>query len=676
MKKIKFENLAEDDKIAAKAFEDFRNLPSQLYSSRQKVEFDWLRYVNMFNQKNDGHDGYVGRSAVYVPELKRVVNTNAKRQKLSIIPEDGVPLLSATPETPVENRDIAKTAVEQMMHYHLKKMGFSRVLEKFLLQFNLLGNACIKGLFEEKKRFILERTGKETEATIYRGPKAKFVSMFDVYFYPDDCATVDDIKIVVERVEYSEMDIKRLEEEGVFAKGSYEKIKNASPNKEAEMSKRMLAKIDFGLTNVSRSLPEGENPHVGYQIWCEHDFGEGYRAYCIEIFLHAGFCARVIRNPFPLQRPPYFYASLFPSPEGTIYGQGWGDAIDKLQYLLNDTLNQGLDSANFLNNPVMRVDLGLIQDDPQNLEFAPGTMVYGNKEGFEPITMGDPVVVQTAFNSIGILKNLIREHGGEPSINTALTGKARSATQASIVANESSIEVKDPVEKITNDCLVPMCEHFHSIIDFHYDENVYTKVIGAGASYYSQIITSAKDFLIKYRWGWKGAQSTSSEQMRSMQMINFLNVIGQLPPQMMQSLNVRVDKIIKRIWSQGFQLPDEEGIIEDRNDTTDPDIENRMAKEDMFYDVHMADEDQYHEMMHAKSFSKLSDKQKAKMAEHIVKHRRQMQQKQMQQQMMMQQQAMLAQQQEQAGSGRKPGNPSQPPMSDNPEDASRGQRMF
>ena len=675
MKKVKIQNLAENDEIAAEAFESFRNLPYQLYSSRTFLEFDWLRYINMFNQKNDGHDGYVGRSAVYVPELKRIVSTNMKRQKLSIIPENGIPLISATPETPVENRDLIKTTIEQTMQYHLKKMGFSRVMDKFLLQFNLLGNGCMKGIYEEKKRYILEKSGVETLATIYRGPKAKFVSMFDVYFHPDDCATSDDINIVCERIEYTELDIKRMEEDGTFAKGTYDKIKNSSSNKETEQSKRMLAKIDFGLTNMSRPLPEGNNPHIAYQIWAEHDFGEGYRAYCIELFLHAGFCARVIRNPFPLQIPPYFFAALFPSPEGAVYGQGWGDVIDKLQYLLNDTLNQGLDSASFLNNPVMRVDLGLIQDDPQNLEFAPGTMIYGNKDGFEPIVMGDPVVVQTAFNAIGTIKNLIREHGGEPSINSALTGKARSATQANIVANETSIEVKDPVEKITNDCLVPMLEHFNSIIDFHYDVNVYTKVVGAAADAYNQIISSAKDFLIKYRWTWKGAQSTSTEQMRAAQMTNFLNVISRVPPQVLNTLNIRFDKIVKKIWSDGFQLPDEDGIIEDKTETTDPVVENRLAKNKMFYDVHMADNDQYHEAMHAKEFGNLGHKEKAKMAIHIVKHRQQGQQKQQQQQIMQQQAAMAQQAQQNGTANGQPGNPAQPPMSPMPSNIPKGQRL-
>lgn len=670
-------NFATDPALSDKVAGYFVPRIRTVRTNRIQLEEAWWRFFNMWNVTKDGYHNYVGRAQLYIPEVRKNIEAQARQLTKSAFPSsdcfDVSPGLTGT-----------RRGAMAWKSYHQWAMENADVQSKYFVamrQLCMLGTSPIylpwrKTTREEFRSRRDPKTKKilptKQEIELFNGPEFIVRDLFRWYtFNPKkndlsdgcfeimpispfemkalaktgDLANLEEIMAGPSNAYLNEefsRDVMRAESQGIniqynMAYAGEATIRKDEDNKDFADTTFMRTRI-FSEIIFPEACEEGEDPDKPIPMM-------------IDIYGNDK-CGLIKRNPFYHQRPPYVVGKYIQPNADEFYGQGLPWAIQYMQYEMNTKAEQGMDSATLSLNPISVIDPGLAGGSNEfNIE--PGAIWWASPQGVRMMQMPD--VTPVAYQAISQLKGLMQDYSDRsPALPPQLLGKARTATQSEMVFD--SLGVDNWLFQLQNESLIlkPMLQQWEAITDQNMDDDMLVMILGRRAGDLKRTLLSRADLLGRYAYKWKGASVAAAKQVTARQMLDMIKVIGSLPPGSVQNFNY--GELVKVLWNDLWQLPDADKImgIPEEMVTQDAEAENKMVGMGLEIEVLPMDEDEEHIKIHDQLVGETKNEMvKMMLMTHILEHKKAFEQKQAikQQQMQMQQMQMQMMMAQQGGGG-------------------------
>lgn len=649
-------------------------------SNRLQLEEAWWRHFNMWNVTKDGYHSYQGRAQLYIPEVRKNVEAQARQLTKSAFPSEDC--FNVSP-----GQTGTRRGAQAWKSYHQWAMDQCQIKNKYFIAMRqqcLLGTTPIYVPWRKEVRheFRSRRDHKNKkispvrqEVELFNGPDFIVRDLFRWYVFNPKKNNLDDGCFEIMPCNRSEL--LRLSRDGLLA--NFDDIMEGGGNAylNEEFSRDVLRAESEGILIQFNTASAGEATIKKDEIdskFSDHTFMRT-RVFCdmvmpeacedgedpelpipmqIDIYNNA-ICGQIMRNQFYHQRPPYVVGKYIQPNPDEYYGQGIPWAIQFMQYELNSKAEQGMDSTTLSLNPIAIIDPGLAG---ASNEFAvePGAIWWAHPNGVKMAAMPD--VSPLANQSIMQLKGLMSDYSDRsPALPPQLMGKSRTATQSEIV--NDSMAVDNWLFQVQNETLIlgPLLEQWEAITDQNMDDEMLIMILGRRSGDLKRTLLSRSDLLGRYAYQWKGATTIANKQITARQMLDALKVAGAMPP---GSVQMNYNEFFKILWSDLWGLKDGDKILgmPEEMVTQDADAENKMVSMGLEIEVQPMDDDKAHMAIHDKAILEAkSQGEKMLLMAHILEHKKADEEKQMKaqqaaaaQQIQMQMMMMQAQ-----GGGKKSG---------------------
>lgn len=671
-------NYAEKKDIAERVASHFTSRIRTVRNNRYPLDEALWRFFNMWNVTKDGYHNYSGRAQLYIPEVRKNVEAQARQLTKAAFPNgdcfDVGPGLTGTRRGAQAWRSMQKWAMRN-----------SSIESKYFVamrQMCLLGTVPIYLPWRKDVRheFRSRRDGrdimpKKQEIELFNGPDFIVRDLFRWYTFNPKKDDLSDGCFEIDPCSY--FDLLALKKQGLLA--NFEEITKGASNAylSEEFSRDIMRAESMGIqlqynmayageADLSKKREEldTDRSYMRTTIFADMVFPEACEddedpelpiPMKIEIYGNS-ICGLIQRNPFYHQRPPYVVGKYIAPNADEFYGQGIPWAIQFMQYEINSKAEQGMDSATLALNPIAIIDPGLAGASNEfNVE--PAAIWWASPQGVKITSLPDTTPI--AYQAIQQLRMQMADYSDRsPALPPQLLGKSRSATQSEIV--QDSLNVDNWLFQIQNEkrILVPMLEQWEAITDQNMNDEMLVMILGRRAGDLKRTLLSRSDLLGRYAYDWKGASAAQNKQILGRQMLDAMKVYSILPPGTQQQMQFNGAEFFKILWTDIWNLPDADKILGAPEEMVhqDAEAENKMVEMGLELEVLPNDEDEEHMKVHDKALQKTKDPiQKILLMTHIVEHkaqkdRKDIQAQQAKQQQQMQMQLMLMQAQ---GGGKK-----------------------
>jgi len=235
-------------------------------------------------------------------------------------------------------------------------------------------------------------------------------------------------------------------------------------------------------------------------------------------------------NPFWHGQKPYV-ACPYVAKEGEFGGMGVAQIGEKLQEELNDTRNQTMDNKTLILMTMwLKSRASGIKND--QLRIRPqGVVSTNDMNGLQPLR--PPVLTGVGVNIEGVVKEDLRQSVGAASnLQGIATGGVDTATESSIINRESLGRLMLTAEMYSELILKPTFVFAEHLNYQFYDHVKAIKVVGENGARFKSLApediqsTAHKDVVINL-----SVDAAENPAVRRQQLMNFLTIVQQLPPQ-------------------------------------------------------------------------------------------------------------------------------------------------
>jgi len=593
-----------------------------------KVERDWLnkewdRWENIWRARRDIYKYEPIISEVYIPIVRKKTEDAINDISNKLFPYGDNFVIYPMPGTP----DKYAEAVKKLLQYQFfEEMKVPVYLKTFLRELIIKGTAVMKLYFE--KDCI----------------KLKVIDLRDdFYVYPSTAETIDEALIIFHRKIVDKYELERM--------AKIKKYINIDGISEISSSD-----VKENLTNETYLKQYKEVPY--YEIiecFIKHQFDNNDKEEDYIVSFTTGEKRIIQITPSPFYETnsegeaeyfrPYLSMPFIRIPN-SFYGHSIYSQVQHLQYLINDYANLMLDNAVLTQNPIVKVDPARIQN-LQSIVLAPGAMWQCEPDAVvfdrPPSLLGEGLAT---FNALKLLCEEYANIGGFMPMTT----KRTTATEVAMHSQMMSTFIASAITDIETQMLTPLLQKSFLLDKLFLPEIKLKKILGHLA-YQLNIKDNAKQVLeAEYGFRWIGTIQSTNLVVKSQQLINLLQMLGQVAQAMPQNA-INFELIIREAWRcLGNTNIDDIIIKPEKQIPRDPQEENELMSLGKEVDVNPEDNDQTHIGLHNAKSVEFQDTHPTifnLFVEHIRKHIRQMQQKVMAQQQMMAQQMMAGMQQPQ-----------------------------
>lgn len=643
----------------------------------------------MWNVTKDGYHSYQGRAQLYIPQIRKDVESQARQLTKSAFPSedcfDVSPGLTGT-----------RRGALSWKSYHSWAMDQCNIRTKYFVAMRqqvLYGTVPIylPWRHETRQQFrSLRQRGKvvrgKHKIELFNGPDFFVRDLFRWYTFNPKKQDLSDG--CFEIMPASRHELERLCKKGDLAETVMKEILNEGGNAylNEEFARDILRAEAEGLliqSNIAYSgtavlKPESDDDGNNDKTFmrtkifadmvfpdaCEEDEDPSLPI-PMEIEMYGNsICGKIKRNQFWHQTPPYVVGRYIQPNPDEFYGQGIPWATQFMQYEMNTKAEQGMDSATLAINPIALIDPGLA-GAANEFTIEPGATWFVNPQAVKFAQMPDGTPISN--QAIQQLKMLMENYSDRsPALPPQLLGKSRTATQSEMVFD--SLGVDNWLFQLQNEVsiLTPMLEQWEAIVDQNLDDDTLVMILGRRAGDLKRTLLSREDLIGKYAYKWKGASTSANKQIVARQMLDALKVYSSLPPQAQQALQFNFQFFFKILWTELWALPDGDKILgmPEEMVTQDAEAENMMVKKGLEIEVLPMDDDDQHMQIHDGALEKMSGPVKQLLMAHIILHKKQKEQKDAaklaaQQQQQMQMMMLQAQANQPKGKGTGSGNRTQ-----------------
>ena len=665
--KLLYENMATHPAVVARIKDELVPLMRHTRRDRRTQREAWLRYWRIWGVEPD-QESYKGRIQNYIPVGRRIAEQWVQRLMQAFFPPEQFFGVRALRQSVEQRVPLVKALFSYFFDKHMRIRRHARPWTRQLVTLGTSPVKVVWNLSERQLPIVQELVNRHGDPagldtrleTVldFIGPTFTPVDLFSFYVWPPIVGDVDDATIVFEDMLLDRATIQAkarrlLDPDEPDLGHQYENIAELfaraavdDDRDKTETERRRLA--DKGFTHpTDANLPTVLKPlDVTDCVWNVDLDDTGRRRWLITLGADdIPLCAMPV---------PWFHgkscwlAGKFLEVENEFYGRSLFETIDKLQYFVNDVANQASDALVWSLNPISIVDM-FRMNDPNSLRMRPGAKWNGEPSAVEFKEPPKDSAV-TGFSAMGQLVAVMRE-AAEPAapslpMNRQRSRAAQTAVMQQLQAAEAMTPIRDVVELNEDLVFRPLLQRMHVLTWQCLDRDLVLQTASTeGAPLAERKITVA-DIVGDFDFRWLGSTSAMNSQVRANQMITFLGIASKLPPEMLaaEGIRIRVGRLCKAIWTEGFQLPQAEQIIEEiqKQVTIDPRVENDLFRLGRGEDVRVseADQDDEHIREHTAYLPRLAQQpeparllqkhiqghQAAKIAKHLLQVRQQMQQ--------------------------------------------------
>jgi hypothetical protein len=657
-------NYAKDGSVRERFQKEIIPLITEIKANRQSKEEEWLEDYRLWSCQQSDLQMYTGRANLFLAELNAQVEASVKKYQTGIFPNTKYIETVALGNTLQEEANAIRDAV----YFELNdKNSLPNVFERYQRQKTLFGTSAIKATFkrEGNEIFFRNKQGKpyKTFSPKWNGVRVQVCDMFHTYIYPETAE--DRIDLSLEFEEYF-VDKTWFKENEMFHAGELQDVENFDAG--------MLSWVDvtrLQIENLAQMCARRKEQLLLTEGYCMFDLKGDGKKVPVQFFLANNYLVVSLRrNPYWHQVSPYLYGRYLKSPAFSFYGHSLAERLRSPQYMINDSINQTMDSMNYALSPVAVIDPAFA-GDINSFKIFPGAKWFGSPQGIDFKVFPDVsgVGLQVTQEMRGIIQQFSDLN---PSVAPQLSGKVRTATGAQALTGELAAQQREMIRDDESSVLEPLCRMTHILLQQYQTESYIIKVQGAKGEWFSKEI-NPEDIVGQVDFIWKGASYAEQTAVKTQQLLAFFDKaiqIESIKPGMFD-----VPGLTRKMAKEAFNMELSEVFLEDKEKfTVDPIMENKIILAEKEAKVHPGDNFEEHMTTHAEFFKdkEASDLAKAIMFKHMRDHEVQ---KQAQDQLLLQQQQMAAMQASQGmmqgeppqGQGQVPG-----PMEGNPNQQTNG----
>lgn len=559
-------NWAEEAAVRERIRQEIVPLLARVRDRRRPLNDMWASLWRTWTLEHET-PAYRGRSNIYVPAAKKVINILTSQTLTGTFPSSDVFGVKANDE----EHESMTADVKGLLETRLDKAKIRSAAEPFYRQLHVTGNSPLKVHHVKKTvKQVKRKKGEDDkfsttpeETTIFEGPVADVVPVFNLYVWPENINDLSQASMVFEDVTHDRASLIRLGKERGYVDSELKAIgqKAVISNREVAESQMLAAQ---GMVPPSDD-EAAKKPMVDTtEVWLDFDplavsFEEESNPVPFLITVSAdGKVLRAIENPYADKRPPYLWARIGKVP-GRFYGTGDIEGIQQMQVLLNDQTNQSMDCATWVMNPFVLYNSNSVNGAMPELE--PGVAVdvsdVSNSVKFErpPVELiqaGSVMLTQT--------NAWINDFSGAPPVlqGGAAPGRGfKTATGIGTANQNARIPLQEIIRGAEEDVWQPLLGKFYMLDQQFGDEEVLVKLTNGE---FKRL--SPQELWGDYCFSWFASTQMQNLQVKAGQMTQFLQVLT--APTMAQMLAANGVKpnpvpIIRKLYVEvlGFRDVDE-----------------------------------------------------------------------------------------------------------------------
>lgn len=670
-------NFAQNAKIRERVGEVLKTQINLTRQNRFELNEEWESFMNMWLVKHDGHHTYDGRAKLYIPEVRKNVEAQARQFVDAAFPSDDFFDCSPGDNGTKQGAKIWKS----IQRWNIENSKLRTKYHTFCRQQILLGTSPGRVFWNEKTSKILRsaRNKKTKQIELTRqmakhlsGPDFMVRDLFRWYTLNPLSSELNDG--CFEDYITGFYDLKKKSEQGLLW-GFDQIIEGASEATQMDQLERYVRRVE------EMGIQVRDQSYTGEVDMGEEDaIDPRFRRYlCTEVFVdlvlpeafdpnwdedpnmpislrieiynndHIGL---IQRNGYAFQKAPYVVGRYILPNADEFYGQGQPKATQFMQHQLNSTAEQAMDSATLALNPLACIDPALAAQLGDNLVVEPGGTWLIRPDGVKFMSLPD--VSSTGYAAMAQLRGQMEDYSDRaPAVAPQLAGKARSATQADYVDRVMQVDMRSFQVQNEIDVLQPLLEMWEALWDQNQTDDAIIMILGKRAADWKRMLVSKSATLGQYRYFWKVASQVMNKPIQARQMIDMLKVAGSFPP---GAVNINFAEVFRVLWCEMFNLPDGDEIFgaDGPDPSQDTQVEHKMLDMGMELEVLPNDDDPQHIADHTERMQQpMPEMDKKKLELHTLMHTVQqkkkiamaMQMEKMRQMAMLQAQAQAAQDQ-------------------------------
>jgi hypothetical protein len=620
---------------------------------------DW----EIYNCKLGNKQFYSGNAQLYMPIVHNAVEARKTRFTNQVFPQTGryVDCLSSDGTKPY--------ALMSLLEAYIRKARLrTQVMPALMKNGDVEGQYSIYVRWRKRKRFVVQRVEKpalldaglggegvelpgetvediEEETLTHGAPTVEVIADSDILVLPQTCDSIDEAldeggSVTIMR-RWSKTRIKQAMRDGDITKSAGGKLLKEmnKDNKQGGAEKIDKAKKMVDAAGIHRGA-RGSYALV-YETWTMLMVGNERRI-CRAFFGGADNVLGCKRNPWWSDHLPLLSAPV-DKVQGAFKGQSKFTSVRDLQYLANDTINEGADSAAYALMPIVMTDpeknprigsmilsmAAIWETSPNDTKFAEFPKMW--KEALEMVAS----IKSEIFQALSVNPAAITQ-----------SNSLKKQNQAEVAQNQQVdiLTTADAVTVLEESILTPLLQRFIELDHQYRDKEITIAQYGEMGQRAKLETIPPVQFDRHYVFRWLGVES-AKEAARIQQQIAAVNVARGIPPDLLGGYKLNLVPMVSALVENAFgpRLAPLVFVSPEMQMPVPVEEENLMLDEGFEVPTHEMDDDKQHIQAHMMAM-KLRQNNQKKFLAHIWKHQQQAQRKQMQAQ-----QAQLAAMQGQQG---------------------------
>jgi hypothetical protein len=635
-------NLAKGNKSVVKELRKVFDNVEKGFQNQETRRHDVSDAWDIYNCVLGPDQIYPGRNRLYAPYVYEAVEARATRFTNQLFPQSDRHI-----EAVSEDGTIPRAGVSLCEHY-VSDTDLRQVIRALIVsgdiegQMNLyvdwtVGNRRTASRVENavKTPDGNEVPGEKVEDMVEEdestgGPRVELLSDVDICVLPAPAASIEDALtsggVVAILRRWNKRQIKAMIDKGALDKTAAQKvIDDIESYKDDSNTTRDPAKTAYHGAGIKK---DGRGSYaLVYEIWTELEIDDEYRL--CQVFMVGQYKVLMARrNPYWCDQCPLLSAPVN-RVFGSFKGQSQVNPVKKIQYFANDVLNEMADSANYTLLPITRRDPAYATSP---LILAPGAIwdVPPDKVDFAEL----PALWQQGADILSELKGeIFQVLSVSPAMVTQGTKKKMNQAEVSQEQQIELLNTSDSTRVVKDEILNPLMSWFMNL-DYQFRDKMVT-IREYGDMGMKAELERVPPFEMnrKTTYFWIGDDIIRSSQ-QTQQKIGFMNVLRQLPPQVLSHYELDLEPIlldaVESVYGPRIArhaLKDTRALI-----SLDPNQENMLLQIGHYLPVRPMDNPQEHIPAHQASIQQQGDPFGLKTA-HLVEHQHAVMMKQMQQAM-------------------------------------------
>ena len=563
-------------KVVEADLDDFANVVQEKFEEAKEYRRDheqhWVEaydaYRGKYPSKISKANELANERGIFVNQTRRKVNS-AKIKVNTLLFEDGKVPFSITPsrkprffppdiQAPADRPDLLEDAIlerSKQMEFKIRdifeRTNYNEQVQHAIHEMCLYGTGCTKGIALEYKNFPVYTTVQTADDMVAVEsyleaelmPTVKFVSIWNIFPSPE-AINVEDADYVIQRSFLSKIQLRKLAKTAKgFVPGALEKVieeeiglsqgwdDSEHPKKYDESSATRLKKFEV-LEFWGRLDGKDLAPHLPIE---SEDIPD---AIPIVITVIGDVVVKIAENPFD-DTLPFHFCNWQKNPE-SIWGDGIYYAIRDAQAILNFSYAMMVEGKSLSAAPLTVIDPNAFEPGTDTEQIYPGKQFRVKPGASVRDSFSSVQIPDVTSGLLQVIQQLEREadlDSGQTSIGYGDMSPAqtKTATGMSILNSNANRQTADVVRSVSS---------------------MITKNVQA---VYRWLMVDSLDASIKgdYEAISTGYEQYVAKEVHNTQLINFLQVVGQMPElkqylkqenftrPLIRAFNLEPDKIVK-----------------------------------------------------------------------------------------------------------------------------------